>query len=151
MLETVQPAKLGFAPSFGRHGASTFELMAAIALVAILTGAAVPSLRQSASGVQLRSASVQLAAALLRARTAAMIEGRTWSVVAETSSYTVGPLGERGEREKLPAGVQFVAANSGGDVRFSPSGTAENATLTLGVASLTRDVVVNQRGKVVYE
>jgi type IV fimbrial biogenesis protein FimT len=133
------------------RGASVIELLSAVALLALLLGSAAPSLQAAASGLRLRDASLRLVAALERSRAAALSRGRTWTVRAATDSFTTGPLGEPGTREVLPAGVVFTATTSGGEVRFSPSGMAENATFTLGLGASTRRVVINQRGKVTCE
>jgi hypothetical protein len=63
----------------------------------------------------------------------------------------VAPLGEERPAEPLPAGTFVAAATSGGDVRFSAAGLADNATFTLGAGALRRRVVVNQRGRVTVE
>ena len=119
-----------------------------MALFALLVGSATPSLQEAASGLRLRDASLRFVAALERGRAAALAQGRTWYVKADGASFTAGPLGEPGIREVLPGGAVFTATTSGGEVRFSPNGIAENATFTLGLATSTRRVVVNQRGKV---
>ena len=135
----------------GSRGATLVEIVSTLAILALLAGAAVPSFRRSLDGVELRRAAVQLAAALERGRAAAMTQGRSWRLAVATDSYTLGPVGGGGLREVLPGGAVFTGSTSGGAVRFSPSGTAENATFTLGLGGATRRVIVNQRGKVLCE
>lgn len=137
----------------GSRGASLVETIAVLALGAVLLGAAVPAVARLLDTVELRSATVRLGAALARGRVAALTEGRVWRLaVAGTRSFVLAPVGdEEALAEALPGATFFAGATSGGDVRFFPSGLADNATFTLGAGDARRRVIVNQRGRVTVE
>jgi Tfp pilus assembly protein FimT len=127
------------------------ETLVVLAVAGVLVGAAVPRAAGVLTEHELRGAAVRVAGAMIRGRAAALRDGRTWVLAAEGRSITLGPLGEAGAREGLPGRVAIVAATSGGEVRFSPDGAAENATFTLALDARERRVVVNQRGRVTLE
>lgn len=134
------------------RGAGLVETIVVLALAGLLLGAAWPRVAGYLEEVELRSAVLRLAAALVRGRVAALGEGRTWELrLAGGSAFVLAPLGESGPAEPLPAGTFVADATSGGDVRFFSSGLVDNATFTLGAGSLRRRVIVNQRGRVTVE
>jgi len=134
------------------RGAGLVETIVVLALAGLLLGAAWPRAAGYLQDVELRSAALRLAAALARARIAALREGRTWELRLDGDrAVVVAPLGEERPAEPLPAGTYVAHATSGGDVRFSSSGVADNATFTLGAGDLRRRVVVNNRGRVTVE
>lgn len=128
------------------RGLTLLELLVCLALVGILAGTAGLQFAQLSSQWQLRDACLRVVGELIRARAAApgvsggaavRVEGKTL-VVRDGSSV---------RRVSLPEGVA-VDLNSGGEVRFSSSGLAENATFRLHNRFGERSVVVNQRGRV---
>jgi type II secretory pathway pseudopilin PulG len=127
-------------------------MVLAIALASVLVLAASASVASYREAAELRAATLHLAAALARGRTAALTEGRTWLLRLDgIRRWVLAPLGESAPAEELP-GEAFVAGfTSGGDVRFFPSGLADNATFTLGAGMQRRRVIVNQRGRVTVE
>ena len=134
-------------------GFTVIELLAWLAVAGSLAGAAVGGASAALAGVRLRAATVQLFAALVRAREGAMAEGRAWEVrrVGERV-IAVGPVGGVATEEALPEGTRVASATSGGRVRFAVSGTADNATFVVeNGAAEQRRVVVNQRGRVTLE
>jgi prepilin-type N-terminal cleavage/methylation domain-containing protein len=133
------------------RGFTLLETLVVLAIAAIVAMTSFPYAAGTLRDLELRSAVLTLAGAVIRGRTAALREGRTWALVARGRSFTLGPLGEEGVREPLPGRVAVVAATSGGEVRFSPAGLSENATFTLGLDAAERRVVVNQRGRVTLD
>lgn len=133
-------------------GWSLLELIVALATLAIVLGSAAPVASGVLGLVRLRGAAVEFGSALLRARGAALAEGRSWEVKrTAASSFSVGPVGGTAAPETLSGGATFASATSGGAVRFSSSGIGENATFTLTLGGRETRVVVNQRGRVTLE
>jgi prepilin-type N-terminal cleavage/methylation domain-containing protein len=135
----------------GRGGFTLLEALVVIAVLALLGGAVAPHAAGIVAGIDLRAGALRLAAALVRGRMAALREGRVWVLAASERGFALGPEGEPGAPERFPGRVRLRRASSRGDVRFSPDGTAENATWTLALDGRQRRVVVNQRGRVHVE
>ncbi|HZR82087.1 MAG TPA: hypothetical protein VFD92_13405 [Candidatus Binatia bacterium] len=136
----------------GSTGWSLLECLVGIGVAAIVAAATVPGLARSLASVRLRTASLAVAAALARGRAGALAEGRTWEFrIVASDAFEVAALGSSAAREKLPAGAEFGPATSGGTVRFTQSGTAENATIALRLAGQETSVVINQRGRVTLD
>lgn len=142
-------ARRGRCPSIS--GFTLLETLVALAVAALVAAAAFPVAAGMLRDLELRGAVVRIAAAMIRGRTAALREGRSWALAARGRSYSLGPVGEEGASEPLPGRVAIAAATSDGEVRFSPSGMAENATFTVVLDAAERRVVVNQRGRVTLE
>ncbi len=146
----------GSAPGdMAARGWTLLELLVALAAAGVLIGTAVLGAGAFLARLELRAGALRTAGAALRARSAAVREGRAWALAAGTRSLVAGPVG--GEPRlvvRLPPRVRLVRATSGGEVRFDPTGRAENATFTLALDG-GRDgvarVVVNQRGRVRVE
>jgi prepilin-type N-terminal cleavage/methylation domain-containing protein len=135
-----------------QRGVSLVETVVVLAVAGILVGAAWPRAADLLDVVALRSASVRFASALSRGRIAALSEGRSWRLRLDgATGFVLAPLEGDAVPERLPERVFFASATSGGDVRFFPSGLADNATFTLGVGDARRRVIVNQRGHVTVE
>jgi Tfp pilus assembly protein FimT len=131
------------------RGVTLLELLVLLGLLSVLAGAAAPRVTGMMDALELRAGAVRLASTLVRARLAALADGRAWWVrIVDARAFEIGPEGGEPSRAELPGRVRFVGATSGGDVRFAPSGWAENATFTLRRDHLARSVVVNQRGRV---
>jgi Tfp pilus assembly protein FimT len=136
----------------GSRGASLVAMIVVLAVASILLGAAWPGVAAYLETVELRSATLRFGAALARGRVAALTEGRAWRLaLADARSFVLAPVGADAPAERLPGGSFFAGATSGGDVRFFPSGLADNATFTLGAGEERRRVIVNQRGRVTVE
>ncbi|MBU6282604.1 type II secretion system GspH family protein [bacterium] len=139
-------------PRRARAGFTLLELVAALAVLGATVAAVVLGASAALAGVRLRAASVQLFSAFVRAREAAMAEGRTWEVRRVSERViAVGPSGAIPVEEALPDGTRLASATAGGRVRFAVSGTADNATFVLEGGAEQRRVVVNQRGRVTLE
>ncbi|MEW6269107.1 MAG: type II secretion system protein [Thermodesulfobacteriota bacterium] len=138
----------------GERGASLVEIVLAVALAGVMLGVAWPSVASYREAAELRSATLRLASALARGRVAALTEGRTWLLRLDgIRRWVLAPLDESPDApaEELPGATFVAAATSGGDVRFFPSGLADNATFTLGAGDQRRRVIVNQRGRITVE
>ncbi|MEO2167028.1 MAG: GspH/FimT family pseudopilin [bacterium] len=128
-------------------GFTLFELLVAIGLLAILAALAAPGFRTLAGGWQLRAAALRVAGTLTQARAGALRGSESWSVRTAGDALLFGPDLATPQRVALPAGI-LVSVNSGGTVRFSRTGYAENATFRLLGEQGERRVVVNQRGRI---
>lgn len=135
------------------EGFTLLELLAALSVLAATLAAAVLAASAALAGVRLRSASVQLFSAMVRAREAALTEGRTWEVRRVSERVlAVGPVGGTSAEETLPDGTRVASATAGGRVRFALNGVADNATFVLeNKVAEQRRVIVNQRGRVTLE
>jgi len=134
------------------RGVGLLEMVLVLALASILLGAAWPSLAGYLDVVELRSATLRFSSALARGRVAALTDGRIWKIrLAGLRDFVLAPDDGDAHAEQLPGTTFFAAATSGGDVRFYPSGLADNATFTLGAGDARRRVIVNQRGRVTIE
>ena len=133
-------------------GFTVVEVVCALAIAGIALATIAPRVGAMREALQLREACVRLQAAIVRGRVGALAQDRAWELrVTGASTYRLGPVAGPSAVEELPAGVSFAGTTSGGSVRFSPLGMAENATLELRLGASTRRVVVNQRGKVTFE
>lgn len=132
-------------------GFTMVELVATMALAAVVLGTGAVSLPPLVASVRLGAAAQRLAATLRQARGRALERNvrievrldptqRTWRV-REWGGIDV-------ESHQLPAGVTFVGVPASGQVRFGTTGTADNATITLAAGTAVRRVIVNQRGRV---
>ena len=133
------------------RGFTLLESVVVLAIAAIVCGAAVPYAAGVLTELELRNGAVRVAAALVRARSAALRDGRTWVVLAAGRTVSIGPLGGEGQHESLPGRVEVGGSTSGGEVRFSPNGMAENATFQIVLGARERRVIVNQRGRITLE
>jgi type II secretory pathway pseudopilin PulG len=133
-------------------GWSLIECLAGLALTALVLAVAVPSVSSALASVRLRAAAIQVGAALARVRSGALAEGRPFELrVVGEDGLELGAVGGAPARERLPRGVVFAGATSGGAVRVSAAGVAENATFTLAIGGLERRVTLNQRGRITIE
>jgi type II secretory pathway pseudopilin PulG len=131
-----------------QRGLTLLEAIATLGIVAVVIVAAAPRASGVLAALEVRAGAVRVASAMIRGRIGALREGRTWVLAAGARELALGPLGEEPVREKLPGRARVRSATSGGEVRFAPSGLAENATFTLGVDGREERVVLNQRGRV---
>lgn len=128
-------------------GFTLLECLIVLAILAILGATTIPQVGAISGQWRLRSAGIRLSAELVRARWGALRAAEPWTVRPTTTGLRI----EKGQNDvatvALPPGI-MVSVNSGGDVRFLPNGSAENATFRLVNAWGERRVVVNQRGRV---
>jgi Tfp pilus assembly protein FimT len=134
------------------RGLTLAELLVGAAVASILVGVAVPSVATLLASVRLPLGARQVAADLHVARATAVLRNTRARVTFTHRGYTVQY--EAGEPREvgaaLPPSIRVVSLPRSGMVRFFPTGSADNATVTLGGPSGERRfVVVNQRGRVV--
>lgn len=133
----------------GRRNAGGFtvvELLICLALMGMMAAIAGLEISRLRAEWQLRAAALQVVGELIRARAAAPGVSRGAAVRVEGQALAVR-VGAGLRRVGLPEGVE-ATLNSGGEVRFSSSGLAENATFRLHNRAGDRLVVVNQRGRI---
>jgi len=133
------------------HGASLLELVAALALAAILGAFAVVRLAEVVGETRVAGAARTIATQLRLARGCALAGGGVIDVRcdrARRSCDVRDAAGTRLETRTLPAGVAFTALPARQGVSFTALGTADNGTFTVGAGAHRRSVVVNQRGRV---
>jgi Tfp pilus assembly protein FimT len=132
-------------------GFTVMELVACMALLAVVTATGVVRLSPLVASVRLAGAAHRLAGILRQARGRALERNRRMEVRFDVPGRR-GDVRELGglalESQALPEGVTFAGLPAGGRVRFSTVGTAENATITLAAGTGSRRIVVNQRGRV---
>jgi prepilin-type N-terminal cleavage/methylation domain-containing protein len=134
-----------------QRGLTLAELLAALALLAVVAGTAVPSLSRTLTALRLPLAAHRLAADLQLARAGAVLRNTRARVTFEAAGYMLHfDAGAPAEvAVPLPPHVRVASVPRTGMVRFYPAGNADNGTVVLRAASgATRSVVVNQRGRV---
>jgi Tfp pilus assembly protein FimT len=133
------------------HGASLLELLVCLVLLATIARTGALRLPEILAGVRLSGTTHRLSAALRQARGRALERGGPVEIVLDEVAGVWEMRDSNGsslEREMLPRGISFTGWPASRRVRFSAIGTADNATIVLGAGSVTRRVVVNQRGRV---
>jgi Tfp pilus assembly protein FimT len=136
----------GFSPGF-----TSIELLACLALFAVVVGTGVSQLSPLIASVRLSGAAHRLAAGLRQARGRALERNLRMEMRFDPARrrWDVREFGGLAlESQTLPEGVAFAGLPAGERVRFSTIGTADNATITLAAGRGTRRIVVNQRGRV---
>lgn len=132
-------------------GFTAVELVACMALFAIVVGTGVAQLSPLVASVRLAGAAHRLAAGLRQARGRALERNQRMEIRFDVPrrQWDVREFGGLAlESQVLPDGVTFAGLPAGARVRFSTVGTAENATITLAAGTGSRRIVVNQRGRV---
>lgn len=132
-------------------GFTVIELVATLALVAVLGGTAVVRAAAMVDGARLAGGVRVLGTTLRVARSRALAGGGTIEVRFDQTHRTCETRTAAGQTiamATLPPRVGFVAVPARGRIAFSALGTADNATVTLGVGTRQRSMVVNQRGRV---
>ena len=140
-------------------GFTLIELLATIGVVALVAGGAALGWAELEPVFRLDAAAHQLAADLHDARVLAIAAATRTRLVftRDAAFYRVERADDAGAFaaiavRALPRGIRVADANSGGDLVFSPRGTAENGTVVLadgrGVQASLR---LNQRGRVTVD
>lgn len=132
-------------------GFTAVELVACMALFAVVVGASTSQLSPLIASVRLSGAAHRLAAGLRQARGRALERNLRMEIRFDPArrQWDVREFGGLAvESQALPDGVSFAGLPAGERVRFSTIGTADNATITLAAGSGSRRIVVNQRGRV---
>jgi general secretion pathway protein H len=135
----------------GTSGFTLLEVVVCLVLAAVLAGVATPRLIGLVQAAELAGAARTTAAALRLARGRAIAQSSPTEVhfdVVHRTCETRDGSGTVIATHALPAAVSFVSLPARARIRFGTVGTAENGTIRLGAGSRTRDVIVNQRGRV---
>ena len=133
------------------RGFTVLELLATLAIVAVLAGLGVATLVDLIATSRVAGAARAAASGFRLAREQALVHGaavevrfdataRAWDMRAAGGSV----LAVHG----LPPGVAFARLPARARVLFGGLGTAENATVTFAANGRQRSVIVNQRGRV---
>lgn len=157
-----------------QHGMSLIEQIMVLAIVAILTGIAVPPLHHVLSRNRLQVAQTDFIAALQHARTTAVTSGRRtlFCHSEDGRRCSAGSRWDRGwllghdadgdhQPDHLPSytrsaynsGVRITSSAGRHDVRFGPEGSASGSNLTLSFCLPGSDepvlsVVVSNAGRI---
>jgi len=132
-------------------GFGLVELVAGLALVAVVTSAGALKLPTVLASLRLGGAVQRLSAALRQARGRALERGGPVEVQLDDTRGlwemrdASGPVVAR---DALPPGVRFASLPVSRRVRFTAIGTTDNATIALDAGGPARRIVVNQRGRV---
>src|SRR5262245_36835161 len=132
-------------------GFGLVELVAGLALVAVIAGAGALKLPEVLASLRLTGAVQRLSAALRQARGRALERGGP----VELQLDDVRGLWELRDvsgpvvaRDVLTPGIRFSSLPASRRVRFTAIGTSDNATIALDAGGPARRIVVNQRGRV---
>jgi general secretion pathway protein H len=133
----------------GSRGFTLFELLLVMLLLGMLYGLAVPMLGAGSTGIDIKTASRQLAAGLRKARTLAVterretvltldVDGRTFSLTGDPKTYA---LPKKLDLALFTAQSELVREKAGG-IRFFPDGTSTGGRVTVsaGESKLWVDV-----------
>ena len=134
-----------------RRGFTLIEAMVGVAIAAIVARTAVLATVSLTAALRVAATTRTLAQAMRETRARAMAEGEPVDVVfdASASRWTVRALdGTIRHLEPLADPVRFVSLPARSSVRFTSTGTADNATIVLGTSNATGRIIVNQRGRV---
>lgn len=146
---TAAPPYTG--PPAKERGLTLLELLAVVAVAAILGAAALPRAGALLAAIRLPLGARQLATDSCIARATAVLRNTRARITFREDRYTVRyEAGEPAEiLVPLPAGIRVVRLPNSRMLRFFPSGRADNGTVVLAAPSgQRRAVVVNQRGRV---
>ena len=119
-------------------GFTLFELLLVLLLAGLLYGLAVPMLGTGSTGLDINSASRQLAAGLRKARTVAVterretvltldVDRRTFSLTGDPKTYSIP---KQLELALVTAQSELVHEKIGG-IRFFPDGTSTGGRITV--------------------
>jgi prepilin-type N-terminal cleavage/methylation domain-containing protein len=134
-----------------RRGFTLIETLVGVAIAAIVARTTVLATASLAASLRLGASTRTLAQTMRESRARAMADGEPLDVVfdAPTSRWIVRTLdGSIRRAEPLPDAVRFVSLPARAAVRFTATGTADNATIVLGTSRATGRIIVNQRGRV---
>lgn len=130
------------------HGFTLVELLATLAIGIVALSMLSAGARRLANGARLETSRRLVVRVLTSAAQSAYATGETAAVQTQRNANTLSL-----KREGLDAihlnlgtGIRILDAPASEHTRFFASGSADNATVTLGNAAGSASVVVNQRG-----
>ena len=141
------------------RGASLFELLASVFVMAILLRTMGPQLPALTSTFSLRGATRQVAGDLQKARMAAMAENNryvftivdthTYSVHDDNNNNGVVDVGETVTTVDVRSTSPGITLSMSGTLTFVPDGTAtQAATITVTGSAHSKSVMVGQAGRI---
>jgi len=132
-------------------GYSLVELLAVLALAAVLAGWGSVRLAVLIQGIHLAGTAQTVATALRLARGHALAQGAPVEVRADVARMIIEVRDQAGrliDRDALARDVTVAGLPARGGFRFTGLGTTDNGTITLATPHGARQIVVNQRGRV---
>jgi prepilin-type N-terminal cleavage/methylation domain-containing protein len=132
-------------------GLTLIELVAVVALMATVAMGGARAISTTVPSVRLAAAARTMAQNLRQTRAASLAEGIPLDAVFDAATATWSERTLTGAIRRvtaLPPGVAYGTLPVQPRVRFSPTGTAENKTIPLTTGAATRQIIVNQRGRV---
>jgi general secretion pathway protein H len=134
-----------------RRGFTLIETLCCVAIVATLASASVIATTSLAAALRVAATTRTLAQTMRATRARAMAEGVPLEVRFDvaTSRWSVrSDDGTIRHTEPLPEPVRFASLPARALIGFTPTGTADNATIVLVAGASSARIVVNQRGRV---
>lgn len=118
-------------PSRGASGLTLMELVVVLAVLAIVTAFALPSIRRGSENLQLRAGAGRVASLLREARLQAVTHRRATRVALESSHRGVALAWDGSDeplrRVELPARFSLAMVAGGESLTFSPRGLGRDA------------------------
>jgi len=141
------------------RGASLFELLASVFVMAILLRTMGPQLPALTSVYSLRGATRRIAGDLQKARMAAMaennryvftvVDAHTYSVLDDDNNNGVADAGETVNTVDVRSTSPGVTVSTSGTLTFVPDGTAtQAATITVTGSAHSKTVMVSAAGRI---
>ncbi len=136
-------------------GYSLIELLVAVSLSAIVMGMAVPRLPRLYGQYELSNAAHQIAADLVRVRTKAIGQSSRYRIVFNSAGYQIlvddgTSFVDDGSVVPLPAGTVIPSLPE--PLTFSAIGLLTSAaTITVSAASASKQVSINELGRVTVQ
>lgn len=105
-----------------KRGFSLLELIIAVALIGILSGLAIPSIKSNLPQYYLSGAARQVLSDLMLARMKAVSSNADKAVTFSSTGYTIG-----GVFTDIPSQFKGVSLSSTGDITFNSTGTSSGS------------------------
>ena len=137
----------------GSRGFTLFETLVGLALATVVAAMGGVRLTELLATSRLAAAARTLATSLRLARGRALASGASVEARFDAPGHTYELRDGSGtlELHGLPRGVLFAALPARSRIVFGALGTADNITITLAAGNRSRNVVVNQRGRVRFQ
>ena len=134
-----------------RRGFTLIETLACVVIAAALARTGSLTAVSLATSLRVATSARTLAQTMRATRARAMAEGRPLEVRFDAAASRWSVRTDDGtirHEEPLPDPVRFTSLPARALVRFTATGSADNATVVLGAAASSARIVVNQRGRV---
>jgi prepilin-type N-terminal cleavage/methylation domain-containing protein len=126
-----RPRRTRSRPARDANGFTLIELVVVLAVLAVVTAFAVPSIRRGSEGLRLRAGAGRVASLLREARLQAVTHRRPARVVLDTNRHGAALAWEGADeplrRVELPERFRLEAASGGETLTFSPRGLVRDA------------------------